>query len=107
MSPSLRVIVAHENDLHAFYRTMLGRMGRSVVATVETGEELVDHFHRLVCNLVISDYELPDMNAIEAAKNIYESEVVPIIHLCRYDHEDVRWQTEQLFLTQWPKRGRG
>ena len=78
-------------------------MGYDLAAIVETGRELIDHSRSLAPGLIISDCELPDMGAIDAAREIYEFRVVPIVHICRFNHDDVPWQMEQFLLTHLVK----
>lgn len=92
MSRSLRIAVADdEADMQDFFRTMLPRLGHSVVAVAKTGGELVEQCQANHPDLVITDIKMPDMDGIEAAGKLYRQSPVPVILVSAYhDAEFIR-----------------
>lgn len=85
MTPVLRIVVADdEPDMRDYFRKVLPRLGHSVAAAAENGEQLVDlcRFHRP--DLVITDIKMPHMDGIEAAMKIYEELPIPVILVSAY-----------------------
>ena len=80
MTNRLRIAIAEDNLDHlALLQRTLQRMGHEVVGTAATGRELVELCRLEHPGLVISDIRMPDMDGLDAAKEIYEFEPVPII----------------------------
>jgi len=82
MPSSFRIVVAdHQAEMQAFYRSMLPQMGHRVVAVVETGNALVEQCLTLRPDLVITDFRLLDMDALDAVEEVYLEYRVPVIIL--------------------------
>lgn len=88
MPSPLRIIVAdHQPEMQAFYRKMLPQMGYQVVAVVETGNALIEQTLALKPDLLITDFRLLDMDAVDATEEVYRRECrVPVIILTA-DHQ--------------------
>lgn len=82
MPSPLRIVVAdYQQDMQAFYRTMLPKMGHQVVAAVETGKALIEQCLTLKPDLLITNFRLLDMDAVEAVEEVYRERRVPVIVL--------------------------
>jgi two-component system, response regulator PdtaR len=80
MNRSLRIVVAEDEPLMQKYMVeTLILMGHQIVGVAGTGRSLVDQFLGEHPDLVITDIRLPDMDGLDAAREIYASEPVPII----------------------------
>lgn len=80
MNQSLRIAVADdEPDMRDYFRKILPCLGHQVVAVAADGRELVDQCRTLQPDLVITDIKMPDMDGIDAAKQIYRDRPVPVI----------------------------
>ncbi len=85
MTPSLRIAVADdEPDVRDYYRKVLPRLGNTVVAAAETGEQLVDFCRFYQPDLVITDIKMPDMDGIDAAVKLYAERPIPVILVSAY-----------------------
>lgn len=92
MTRSLRIAVADdEPDMQDYFRTILPRLGHTVVSVASTGQELVDQCRESQPELVITDIKMPDMDGIDAAAYIYRNSPVPIILVSAFhDAEFIR-----------------
>jgi response regulator NasT len=54
-------------------------MGHEVVAVANTGRELVEKCRACRPDLVITDVKMPDIDGLDAAKEIYEDCPIPIL----------------------------
>ncbi|MHB1426503.1 MAG: ANTAR domain-containing response regulator [Gemmataceae bacterium] len=85
MTPSLRIVVADdEPDVRDYYRKILPRLGHSVVAAAETGEQLLAHCRFYRPDLVITDIKMPGMDGIDAATKLCEEIPLPVILVSAY-----------------------
>ena len=86
MMPTLRIVVADdEPDVRDYYRKILPRLGYTVTAAAENGEQLVDFCRCYRPDLVITDIKMPGgMDGIEAASKIYEEAPTPVILVSAY-----------------------
>ena len=79
-SPRLRIIVADdESDMREFLEEALARLGHTVSAACTSGRELLETARRLEPDCVITDVKMPDMDGLEAAREIYRERPLPII----------------------------
>jgi two-component system, response regulator PdtaR len=92
MSRALRIAVADdEPDMQEYFRTMLPRMGHTVVSVAGTGAELVENCLAAPPDLVITDIKMPDMDGIEAATRLYKIAPIPVILVSAFhDAEFIR-----------------
>ena len=85
MTQPLRIVVADdEPDMRDYFRKMLPRLGHTVVAVAEDGQELVALCRSHRPDLVITDIKMPDMDGIDAATTIYREAPVPVILVSAY-----------------------
>ncbi len=85
MKQSLRIAVADdEPDMREYFSKSLSRMGHQVVAVAQNGRELVEQCRALGPDLVITDIKMPDLDGIDAARQIYEDRPVPVILVSAY-----------------------
>ena len=80
MSRALRISIAEdEKNSREFFRALLVDLGHEVVSVASSGRELVEHCRRYQPDLVISDVNMPEMDGIGAAQEIYRDRPVPVI----------------------------
>jgi response regulator NasT len=80
MNRCLRIAVADdEPDMRDYFREILPHLGHDVVAVAQTGQELVAQCQAAPPDLVITDIKMPDMDGIDAAREIYRTHPIPII----------------------------
>jgi AmiR/NasT family two-component response regulator len=85
MTPALRIVVADdERDMRDYFHKILPRLGHTVVAAAETGEQLVDFCRFYRPDLVITDIKMPDMDGIDAATKLYVERPIPVILVSAY-----------------------
>jgi response regulator NasT len=80
MNRWLRIAVADdEPDMRDYFREILPHLGHEVVAVAQSGRELVEFCQATPPDLVITDIKMPDMDGIDAAREIYRHRPLPII----------------------------
>jgi response regulator NasT len=80
MNSPLRIAVADDELFMRHYlQETLSLMGHEVVCLAETGRELVTLCRELKPDLVITDIQMPDMDGLDAAAQIYGDELIPVI----------------------------
>ncbi|HEY7159295.1 MAG TPA: response regulator [Gemmataceae bacterium] len=85
MTSALRIVVADdEPDMRDYYRKILPRLGHTVVAAAETGNDLIVQCRTHLPDLVIADIKMPDLDGIDAARKIYDERPVPVILVSAY-----------------------
>ena len=85
MTPACRIVIADDElDMRDYFRKILPRLGHSVAAVAENGEQLVDFCRFYRPDLVITDIKMPYMDGIEAALKIYEELPLPVILVSAY-----------------------
>ena len=96
MSRPLRIAVADdERDMRDYFQAILPCFGHSVVAVASTGLELVEKCRETHPELVITDIKMPDMDGIEAARQIYQEFPVPVILVSAYHDQELVERAEQ------------
>jgi len=85
MTPSLRIGVADDEPLMLqFFEMALGQLGHEVVAQAATGRELVEQTRKLRPDLVITDIKMPDMDGLQAVRQIAAEQVIPVVLVSGY-----------------------
>jgi response regulator NasT len=100
MNPGLRVAIADdERDMRDFLQEALADLGHQVVVVAGTGAELVQGCCRQPVDLIITDIKMPDLDGIEAARQIGREGPVPVILVSAYhDAELIRRAEEEHIL---------
>ena len=87
---SLRIAVADdEGFMRKYLQTVLPRLGHEVVVVAQNGRELVEQCRRNPPDLVITDVNMPEMDGLEAAAEIYDQQPIPIIVISGYHGPEV------------------
>jgi response regulator NasT len=95
MSTSLRIAVADdEEDMRDYFRKCLKRLGHEVVAVARSGRELVEQCRATHPDLVITDIQMPELDGIDAAVEIYRERPVPVILVSAYHDADLIGRAE-------------
>ncbi len=90
MSRPLRIAVADdEPDVLDYYQIILPRLGHEVVAAARSGRELIEQCRAARPDLVITDIQMPDMDGISAAAEVYRVAPVPIILASAHHSEEL------------------
>src|ERR1700751_469959 len=80
MNRSLRIAVADDEPrMRDYFQKILSRLGHQVVAAAKTGWELVERCRALNPDLVITDINMPALDGIDAAMEIYREQAIPVI----------------------------
>ena len=96
MKRKLRVAIADdEPDMRDFLQGVLVRLGHEVVTVAETGRQLVESCRSERPELVITDVKMSDLDGLEAARQIYCDEPVPIIVVSAYHDPEFVERAEQ------------
>jgi AmiR/NasT family two-component response regulator len=90
MSGTLRIAVADDEPrMRDYYRDILTLLGHRVTFAAQTGRELVDHCRDARPDLIITDIKMPDMDGIDAARELYQGEPIPVILVSAYHEPDL------------------
>jgi response regulator NasT len=85
MSEHLRIAVADDEPrMREFYREVLAQAGHEVICAARNGRELVEQCRAARPHLVITDIKMPDMDGIDAARQICHDEAIPVILVSAY-----------------------
>ena len=85
MAPVQILIVEDERLVGFDLRRRLGRMGYTVAGITASGEEAIEHAHRLRPDLVLMDIRLRGpMDGIEAAQQIRVQHQIPVVFMSGY-----------------------
>jgi response regulator NasT len=85
MSRALRIAVADdERDMQDYFRKMLPRLGHIVVGVAGTGADLIAQCAADAPELIITDIKMPDMDGIDAVRQICRHNPVPVILVSAY-----------------------
>jgi len=90
MSQTLRIVVADdEPEMRKYLQEALTILGHDVVGCARTGVELLEKCRETGPDMVITDIKMPDMDGIEAAARLSETESVPVILVSAYHDTDL------------------
>lgn len=80
MTSPLRVVVADdEPDIREYFRRCLPRLGHELVAEAANGLDLVELCHACQPDLVITDIQMPELDGLDAARQLARERPVPVI----------------------------
>ena len=95
MTPSLRIVVADdEPDMRDYFRKILPRLGHTVVAAAETGNDLIAQCRTHRPDIVITDIKMPDLDGIDAATKLYAERPIPVILVSAYSDANLLGRAE-------------
>jgi len=81
----MRVLIAEDESLIRMdLREMLEEEGHTVVAEARDGIEALEHARSLHPDVVFMDIEMPRMNGIEAAGQIGEEGIAPVVMITAF-----------------------
>ena len=89
MSESLRIVAADDEvNMRDFYRTILTRQGHQVIGIAENGRELVELCREHRPDLVVTDIRMPELDGLDAVREISRESPVPAIVVSAYHDEE-------------------
>lgn len=87
---SLRILIADDESLRVMsLKGQLETIGHKVVAEASNGKEAVHLAQELKPDLAILDIKMPELDGIEAAKQIMAERPIPIILLTAYSEQEL------------------
>jgi two-component system, response regulator PdtaR len=90
MSQSLRIVVADdEPEMCKYLSDTLTAMGHLVVGAAENGVGLLQKCAEAAPDMVITDIKMPDMDGIEAAGRLSQTNPVPVILVSAHHDADL------------------
>jgi response regulator NasT len=86
----MRVVIADdESIIRLDLKETLQRMGHSVIGEAGDGKSAIDLVRREKPDLVILDVKMPEMDGIDAAKEISSARLAPVVLLTAYSQQDL------------------
>ncbi|MBY0525195.1 MAG: response regulator [Gemmataceae bacterium] len=80
MARSLRIAVAHDDrELRHWFAESVPKLGHELAGTAQTGRQLVHLVQSARPELVLAGLNLPDMDAIDAARIVHQVFALPFI----------------------------
>lgn len=90
MTRRLRIAVADdEGDMRDFFRKILPHLGHDVVCVAENGRELVEQCCELEPDLIITDIEMPEMDGLDAIREISRRKPLPVIIVSAHHEPEI------------------
>jgi response regulator NasT len=99
MTRSFRIAVADDEPrMRDYYQRILPVLGHSVLCAAQTGRELVQFCRETRPDLVVTDIKMPDLDGIDAIREIGRNEPIPAILVSAYHDPELieRIKTEQV-----------
>jgi two-component system, response regulator PdtaR len=85
MSQSLRIAVADDEvDTREFLERYLPRLGHQVTSSAADGRQLVEQCRAHKPDLIITDVRMPGLDGLDAVREIYREQAIPVILLTAY-----------------------
>jgi two-component system, response regulator PdtaR len=85
MNRNLRIAVADDEPrMRDYYQEILPLLGHRVICAAQTGRELVRFCGETRPDLIVSDIKMPDLDGIDAIREIGRSEPIPAILVSAY-----------------------
>lgn len=75
--------------MRKYLQTILPRLGHEVVAVADNGRDLVEQCRNTQPDLVITDVNMPEMDGLEAAAEVYGMQPIPIIVISGYHGPEI------------------
>jgi two-component system, response regulator PdtaR len=90
MNHPLRIAIADDElDMREYLQETLTDLGHKVVVAAATGRELVDQCRATRPDLLITDIKMPDLDGIEAARQIYQEVPLPVILVSAFHDQEL------------------
>ena len=90
MTAALSIAVADDEPrMRDYYCSTLPLLGHRVVVVAQDGREMVERCRNTRPDLIITDIKMPDMDGIDAVREICGVEPIPIILVSAYHDVDL------------------
>ncbi len=90
MTRTYRILIADDEEvMRDYFQDMLPDLGHQVVAAASTGRELVDLCERHKPDMVITDIRMPELDGIDAAREITCRYAIPIILVSAFSDQQL------------------
>jgi response regulator NasT len=90
MNRNLRIAVADDEPrMRDYYQDVLPLLGHRVICASQTGRELVNFCRDCRPDLIVTDIKMPDLDGIDAVREIGRNEPVPAILVSAYHDPDL------------------
>jgi len=90
MKQSLRIVVAEdEPNMREYWQTTLPVLGHRVEGLAQSGSEPLELCRGRRPDLVITDIKMPELDGIDAAREVFRERPVPIIVVSAYHDPDL------------------
>lgn len=89
MTRTLRIVIADDEiDIRDYFKILLPRLGHELVGLAKNGQQLVTLCESEHPDLVITDVMMPEMDGLQAADKIAETQNVPIIIVSSHERSE-------------------
>lgn len=83
---TLRIVIADDEiDIREYFEALLPRLGHQLVGQAANGKQLIELCAAESPDLIITDIMMPELDGLEAAKQIAETQSVPIIVMSSHE----------------------